>query len=169
MANILVLKSSILGQYSQSNALIDGYLAELRTERPVEKGWTHAALAQLAAGHGLRAAQASDLTLDDLVEHLRADRLIIASVSSELGEGGPLTRRNGHLVLVTGAALDGQGRVEAVIAHNPSGRTAALQASARIPAARFAEGFSGRGIVIGPPQTADTAPPQPPESPGSPA
>ncbi|WP_429083940.1 FMN-dependent NADH-azoreductase [Aeromonas bivalvium] len=28
MANILVLKSSILGQYSQSNALIDGYLAE---------------------------------------------------------------------------------------------------------------------------------------------
>ena len=25
MANILVLKSSILGQYSQSNALIDGY------------------------------------------------------------------------------------------------------------------------------------------------
>ncbi|MFM4942747.1 FMN-dependent NADH-azoreductase [Aeromonas bivalvium] len=28
MANILVLKSSILGQYSQSNALIDSYLAE---------------------------------------------------------------------------------------------------------------------------------------------
>ena len=28
MANILVLKSSILGHYSQSNALIDGYLAE---------------------------------------------------------------------------------------------------------------------------------------------
>ena len=28
MANILVLKSSILGQYSQSNALIDDYLAE---------------------------------------------------------------------------------------------------------------------------------------------
>ncbi len=28
MANILVLKSSILGQYSQSNALIDGFLAD---------------------------------------------------------------------------------------------------------------------------------------------
>ncbi len=28
MANILVLKSSILGQYSQSNALIDGFLVD---------------------------------------------------------------------------------------------------------------------------------------------
>ena len=30
MANILVLKSSILGQYSQSNALIDGYWPNAR-------------------------------------------------------------------------------------------------------------------------------------------
>ena len=32
MANILVLKSSILGQYSQSNALIDGFLADHQSD-----------------------------------------------------------------------------------------------------------------------------------------
>lgn len=142
---------------------VDGYLAEQRAERPVEKGWKHTALAQLAADRGLWAALAVDLTLDDLAGHIRADRVIIASVSSELGEGLPLTRRTGHLVLVTGVAL-GEDGVQAVIAHNPSGRTAEHQAHARIPAARFAQGFSGRGIVIGPPQTADTTLPPPPGS-----
>ena len=32
MANILVLKSSILGQYSQSNALIDGFLTQHQSD-----------------------------------------------------------------------------------------------------------------------------------------
>lgn len=146
----------------------DGYLTEQRPDRPVEKGWKHTALARLARDHGLHACLISELALSDLVAHIRADRVIIASVTSELGEDGPLTRRSGHLVLVTGVAIDGKGgAIEAVIVHNPSGRTPDLQANARIPTARFAQGFSGRGIVIGPGQGPHIAPPPEPGSSGS--
>lgn len=130
---------------------LDGYLTEIRPDRPersIEKGWKHAALAALAREHGLHAHLASGLTLAGLAAHLRAGRLVIASVSSELGEDGPITRRSGHLVLVFGVTLGAGGQVESVILHNPSGRTPALQAGARIPAARFEQGFSGRGIVV---------------------
>jgi len=128
---------------------IDGYLTEIRADRPVEMGWKHAALAELARRHGLHAELASRLTLDDLDERLRADRLIIASVTSELGEDAPITRQNGHLIVVYGAELDSSSQVQGVVAHNPSGRRPELQAGASIPAGRFMEGFSGRGIVIG--------------------
>ena len=132
---------------------IDGYLKERRPERPVEKGWKHAALAQLAASRGCHAEPVGNLSLSDLAEHIRRGRLVIASVSPELGEEGPITRRSGHLVVVYGMGYDEAGRIEAVILHNPSGRTAALRQGARIPAGRFCEAFSGRGIVIGPPPT----------------
>ncbi len=130
---------------------LDGYLTEFRPDhpdRPIEKGWKHSALAALARQHGLHATLAAGLSLSDLAAHLRADRLVIASVSSELGEDGPITRRAGHLVLVYGAILGAGGEVESVILHNPSGRTPALQAGACIPAARFEQAFSGRGIVV---------------------
>ncbi len=128
---------------------IGGYLAEIRKDRPVEVGWKHSALAGLARRHGLHAELAAGITLEGVADHLGTDRLIIASVTSELGEDAPITRHNGHLVVVFGAVLDGGGEVESVIAHNPSGRRPELQAGAKIPAARFMEGFSGRGIVIG--------------------
>jgi len=127
---------------------LDGYLTEIRADRPVEIGWKHAALAELVKQHNLSAEIAAHLTTGDLVEHLRSDRLIIASVTSELGEDAPITRKNGHLIVVYGAALDSQGSVESVIAHNPSGRRPELRAAASIPVERFREGFSGRGIVI---------------------
>ncbi len=139
---------------------LDGYLTELRPDRPdrpVEKGWKHAALAALAVSRGCRAWLAAGLTLADVVSHLRQRCVVIASVTSELGEDGPLTRSSGHLVVVYGAEIDPAGTAAAVIVHNPSGRTAALQAGARIPAVRFMQGFSGRGIVIGA-ESADSAP-----------
>jgi hypothetical protein len=128
---------------------LDGYLAEQRADRRVEIGWKHAALAQLARNRGCEAELAQGLTLEDLADHVSAGQVVIASVSSEIGEDVPITRRNGHLVVVYGAVVGREGEVEAVILHNPSGRTAALQAGARIPAGRFMEAFSGRGIVIG--------------------
>jgi len=135
----------------QAGLAIDGYLAELRPERPdqpVEKGWKHAALARLIRDQGLEARTATDMGLDDLAAHIRADRLVIASVSSELGEvDTPITRRSGHLIVVLGVAMDRQGMISHVIAHNPSGRVHDLQAHARLPADRFMQGFSGRGIV----------------------
>jgi hypothetical protein len=131
---------------------LSGYLTELRSDRhdkPVEKGWKHLALAQLAIERGCWAELAADLTLDTLPQIIQAGRVLIASVSAELGEDGPLTRRSGHLVVVWGVRLDGYD-VTHVIIHNPSGRVAALQAGAFIPAERFTQGFSGRGIIIGP-------------------
>lgn len=130
---------------------IDGYLTKPNPDHPdrqVERGWKHAALAELAASRGFYAKRVAYLTLADLAAHVRADRLVIASVSAELGDDGPITRHAGHLVLVYGIEQDGS-EITGVILHNPSGRTAALQAGARIPAGRFRRAFSGRGIVIG--------------------
>ena len=130
---------------------IDGYLTEIRPDRPdqrVEKGWLHDALVQLAERHGVRASRTADLKLDDLAACMMADQLVIASVTSELGDDVPITRSSGHLVVVTGVDLHDDGAVRGVIVHNPSGREAVYQAGVRIPAARFEAGFSGRGIVV---------------------
>jgi hypothetical protein len=132
---------------------INGYLTELRAdrpERPIEKGWKHASLAELAQRYGCSVEMMRDVTAADLAAQVRAGRVVIASVTSEMGEEGEITRSSGHLVLVIGVGIDEAGRVMEVIVHNPSGRTAALQCKARIPAERFMRGFSGRGIAIGP-------------------
>jgi hypothetical protein len=137
----------------QEGLAINGYLTELRPDRPdrpVEKGWKHASLAELALRHGCTAEMIRDVTADELAAHVRAGRLVIASVTSEMGEEGEITRNSGHLVLVIGVGIDDAGRVSEIIVHNPSGRTAALQSRARIPVERFTRGFSGRGIAIGP-------------------
>lgn len=143
-------------EWVKAGLAIDGYLVELRPERadrPVEKGWKHTALAQLLISAGCYARLATELPLVDIAAHIQADRLLIASVSSELGEEGQVTRNSGHLVVVHGIEVSDQGQVSRVIVHNPSGRTAALRQAARIPAGRFAEAFSGRGIVVGAEQT----------------
>ncbi|GAB4475734.1 MAG: C39 family peptidase [Anaerolineae bacterium] len=140
---------------------LDGYLTELRPDRPdrpVEKGWKHAALVDLARAHGLQAEAAADLDLAAITGHLAAGRLVITSVSSELGEPGPITRRSGHLVVVIGVHLAADRQVSALIIHNPSGRTLELQAGAVIPAGRFLQAFSGRGIIIGTGRNTDTIP-----------
>jgi hypothetical protein len=131
---------------------LDGYLTELRPdrpERPVEKGWKHVALAALAAEKGCHVLVAADLTLEAIAQHIRADRIVIASVSSELGEEDtPITRRSGHLVVIYGVGLNGD-TVTEVVLHNPSGRVESLRAGARISAGRISAGFSGRGIIVG--------------------
>ena len=135
----------------QAGLALDGYLVELRpdrTDRPIEKGWKHKALIQLARQRGCQAELAARLTLDEIAAHIPANRIIIASVSSELGEAGPITRRSGHLVVICGIALDEHDQVNQVILHNPSGRTSPFQQGARIPADRFLEAFSGRGIIV---------------------
>lgn len=143
---------STVMDWVQAGLAIDGYLTRLRADRPnerVELGWKHDALVQLAADRGLDAARTEGLTLANVSAHIRADRLLVASVSSELGEDGPVTRRSGHLVLVHGVEVDEAGEPLAVIVHNPSGRTAPYQAAACIPVGRFGQGFSGRAILIG--------------------
>lgn len=141
--------SGTVMDWVKAGLTLDGYITDQRTDRPAEVGWKHATLARLATRHGCQAQLVAGQTLDDVAQHLQSDRLLIASVTSELGEDTPPTRRNGHLVVVYGLTLTKQGAQESVVLHNPSGRTAALQSGALIPAGRFAAGFSGRGIIVG--------------------
>jgi hypothetical protein len=112
-----------------------------------EVGWVHSALANMAREEGLR-AHAAPANLAEIVEMLRAGRLVIASVSYEAGDDRiPITHKGGHLMVVCGAELE-DGELRALIVNNPSGRRAALQAEARIAMERFAAAYSGRVIVI---------------------
>jgi hypothetical protein len=106
--------SGTVMDWVRAGLAIDGYLAELRPDRsdkPVEKGWKHVALAHLLIEAGHDARLAAGMGLDEVAAHVRADRVIIASVSSELGESRPLTRRSGHLARRFAHGFSGRGIV----------------------------------------------------------
>jgi hypothetical protein len=117
-------------EWVQAGLLVGGYLTEIREDRPVEKGWKHASLAEMAGRNSCSAKLISESAIADLAEYIRSDRLIIASVSSELGEAGPITRNSGHLVVVYAVEVNDHGGVTHIRLHNPSGRSPQLQASA---------------------------------------
>ena len=127
----------------EAGLALDGYLTGQRAERPVEIGWKHSALAELARAHGCRAELLSGLNVGDLAALVRSDRCLLASVSSEIGEGVdlPITRRNGHIVVVHGYEQAGDDDLTHLFVHNPSGRSPASRRDARLPVARFAEAF----------------------------
>jgi hypothetical protein len=112
----------------------------------IERGWVHSALAKLIRQQGFE-AEPRALALDEFPARLLAQNLIIASVSFQVGTDLPITRKGGHLVVVTGADRS-EGRLERLYVHNPSGRTAGMRVDAPIPAARFEAGYSGRVILV---------------------
>ena len=131
-----------------------GYLIVTDAQgRREEKGWLHQALADLITQAGF-SAQPRPASLADISACLRAGQLVIASVSYELGTDLPITRRSGHLVVLTGLEVaeaglpDAAGLPIALFLHNPSGRRAELRVDARIPLERFQKAFSGRVIVV---------------------
>jgi hypothetical protein len=110
-----------------------------------EKGWLHSCMVGLIAEEGFNAF-ACEAGLDDIASELQHGRLVIASVSFEIGTDLPITRRGGHLVVVTGVeTIDG--KVAAALVHNPSGRRENLRVNAHIPADRFKLAFKNRVIV----------------------
>jgi hypothetical protein len=112
-----------------------------------EVGWIHAALAEMARGAGLE-AEARTASLEEIVEYLRRDWMVVASVSYEVGDDRlPITKQGGHLMVITGAECV-DGRPAAFYVHNPSGRRAELQAGARLTVERFLPGYTGRVILI---------------------
>ncbi len=124
-----------------------GYLVQAgENGQMVERGWIHRALAELCQSVGL-AAEPRAADVQDIPAFLRQGRLVIASTSYEIGTDGPVTKRGGHLVVITGAEVQSDQPL-AFFVHNPSGHYARLQANGRIPAARFAEGFTGRVILV---------------------
>ncbi|MFQ2132212.1 FMN-dependent NADH-azoreductase [Aeromonas hydrophila] len=86
MANILVLKSSILGQYSQSNALIDGFLADHPSDTVTVRDLASLSLPVLdgelamglRGGENLNDRQLAVLAQsDELVAELKASDLVV--------------------------------------------------------------------------------------------
>lgn len=139
-----------LMDYIQAGLARNGYLVDkVERSRVVERGWLHRALAEVIREAGCP-AEPQPATLDEIAATLRAGRMVIASVSYQLGTGGTITHRGGHLVVVIGMDLD-QKTPTNIYLHNPSGRTPALRENACIPAGRFAEAYTGRIIVAGRP------------------
>jgi hypothetical protein len=136
-------------EWARHGVVLGGYLSEKREDgSSLERGWLHRTLAEMIQGEGFF-AEPRHLKPDEFIPVLEKGGMIIASVSHEIGTNHPITKRGGHLVLVFGAALAGD-QLQAIILHNPSGRSPALQVAARIPLDRFAAAYTGRGIVIQP-------------------
>ncbi len=126
---------------------LDGYQIQTSPDgRSSDVGWKHSALAQMIILNWLYAV-ACPMEVGEFLAQLSNHRLIITSVSYEIGTDRPITHSGGHLVVVTGAEFEG-GVLNNLYIHNPSGRTPALRENARIPAQRFSEAYSGRSIVV---------------------
>ncbi|HEY9087041.1 MAG TPA: C39 family peptidase [Anaerolineaceae bacterium] len=133
--------------WARAGVKMGGYLIEQGANgETLERGWIHIALARLCQSAGL-AAVATPASLEEIVTALRAGQLVIASTSYEIGTNGPVTKRGGHLVVITGAEVH-HGQPLAFFINNPSGRYPELQAGGRVPAGRFAEGYTGRIIRV---------------------
>ena len=134
--------------WARAGAAAGGYLTEPRPDgTQAERGWLHSALAGLLQVRGLF-AHPQPARLEEFPALIREPRLLIASVSAQIGTELPITRRGGHLVVVSGVQVRG-GKVELVEVYNPSGRTPALQAAAPISAERFSQAYTGRVIAVG--------------------
>ena len=114
---------------------------------PFEVGWIHDGLIGMMRDCGLSAVRQTG-TVEDIQAAIQADRLVIASVTYELGSSLPVTRNWGHLVVVHGYQTSDERLLTGLLVNNPSGRAPAFQQDALIPIERFREGFSGRMMVV---------------------
>ncbi len=136
-----------LMEWIEKALLINGFIFPQIKTITRHTGWIHQALASLANMHGLKAGCSSSSDLKDICRRIDREQVVVASVSCELGERGPIAKNIGHFVLLHGYSLS-KDRIEALLIHNPSGRYHELRESAWIPASRFASGFSNRIIFF---------------------
>ncbi|MCG6495213.1 C39 family peptidase [Kitasatospora sp. A2-31] len=96
-------------------------------------------------------AQARELTPEEVSAEVAAGRLVMLSVHPAVRhpDGPEPQRRGGHLVLAVGTTGT------ALVIHNPSGFAGESQAYAHVPWRHFERFYSGRGIVLGPPEAVD--------------
>jgi hypothetical protein len=101
-------------------------------------------VAFVGAELGLRARVAAPLPLDELVDAVRGDEVVLASVSVEIRDLAPApARRGGHLVLVVDA--DERGRL---CFHDPSGHRPERASAVWVGEDEFERFFAGRGIAV---------------------
>lgn len=135
-----------LHHWIKQGVAANAYLTDKRKNNiTVEKGWLHSGLAQVMESEGL-VTMVKACTAAEIVTELKNGRLLIASVSYEIGTAQPISQQGGHLVIVTGAVLK-NGCLHEIRLHNPSGRTPQLRENALIPIDRFTRAFSGRVIT----------------------
>ena len=136
-----------LAEWIRKGQAIGGYLVvKGENGESEERGWVHKALASLICDEGFF-AEPRRASITEIIQILQDGGIVMASVSYEIGEDGPVTKKSGHLVLVTGADFQ-EDRLQTLIIQNPSGRTAELQGNAAIPVERFESGYSGRIVQI---------------------
>ncbi|WP_405592375.1 C39 family peptidase [Streptomyces sp. NBC_01092] len=94
---------------------------------------------------GIAAQVEPDLTTEALHRHLGGGGLALISVHKTIRhpETTEPPSRGGHLVLAVGATE------EALLIHNPSGLPDSSQEFARVPWARLAAFYAGRGVLLG--------------------
>ena len=137
-----------LHQWIQAGLSLDGYLVKKNDQGEAQEiGWKHEGLAELLRQQGF-SANPQSVDLDDIIEALQNKKVVIASVSFEIGTNHPVTRVGGHLVAILGAVVN-QSHIDHLILHNPSGRIPELREFARISKKRFNQAFSHRVIIAG--------------------
>ncbi|MEU8868650.1 C39 family peptidase [Streptomyces umbrinus] len=107
------------------------------------KGLIYAPFAQYAQDtHDLPATVHGTLDISELVDHLDAGRMVMASVAKEIRRPAlDPARRGGHLVLAIGRQRD------EIVFRNPSGHTRQAREAA-LPVGRFDDFFGGRGLSL---------------------
>lgn len=126
-----------------------GYVVQDGTGRYIDIGWYFEPLVRLAASRGLEVRGAAYASMLDVCAMIRAGWLVAAAVSPSIGEHGRLRQYDGHFVVAYGFTWRA-GRPESFVVHNPSGRSADLQAGATIPARRFGAAFAHRYMAFRP-------------------
>lgn len=136
---------------------LHGYTVRDENGNWIDEGWTYPALARLASHYGLSARGYGYASLLRICDEVRRGRLVMASVTPELGEREPQPGRyGGHFVLITGFRWQ-RGAPISFKLHNPSGRFPELQANAEIPMARFRAAYAYRLIALSPTEGAPPA------------
>lgn len=139
-----------LWQLVQAGLAHHGYVLEDENGVWKDEGWYVAAQIALAADYGLRMTGHSYTSPYGICYHLQQGNLIAATVTPELGERQPFTRRyGGHLVIVFGFRWR-SGKPTHFLVHNPSGRYPELRDSAWISSRRFRRAFAYRYSTLEP-------------------
>jgi hypothetical protein len=121
-----------------------------------DRGWIHQGLVDMAQRRGIAGHAIRNAAIDDLTADVTRGSLLIASVTACFRGGQPhrsghgTHQPGGHLVLVTGAAINHDRTTARLRVHHPSATPANNWADRWIDAAAFAASFSGAYLTFPP-------------------
>ncbi|MFN8418066.1 MAG: hypothetical protein U0528_02280 [Anaerolineae bacterium] len=129
---------------------LGGYIVRDADGNMVDMGWLYPGLVQLAEQRGLEVRGMAYASTLDLCTAILDGWIVAAAVTPELGEPADsphyrIRRYDGHFVICYGFTWRNH-RLTHLHVHNPSGRSAQMQAGAHIQADRFGKAFAHRFI-----------------------